>query len=186
MANRKKQLFEDCDKITIQNLKRYGYFDGGTVKGVYDLKRELIDIELTTGEKGRERLRIKNTNGATMQTIELIRKPSNLKRGYFYLFICPEVKKPCYKLYRSKGNELFLSYRAYTDLVYQKQTLCPKLRPVFKLYEFNKQIEHLENELFKPKKKSHYKGEPTPTLKRLIAMQTKATDLLEQPFFDYE
>lgn len=175
----RKKIFENCERITIQYLKVNSFLTGGTVKDKICFLQDILIIEVTTGKAGEEQMKLKTITGKHLQTIKLIRKSSNLN-GFFYLFICPKVKKPCYKLNRPKNEQLFLSYRGYNNLVYRKQTISAKQRPSIRLFQYSIQLNQLEDELFKPKKKTHYKGKPTPLIKRLEMIHKKTEDLLKK------
>lgn len=90
--------------------------------------------------------------------------PSNLGTGEIYYFICPRTGRRCRKLYLYRGY--FMSRKNIPGVIYHSQTKSRCERALEDAIGSYKDDQLLE-ELNKPYLKTHYRGKPTKTYKRI-------------------
>lgn len=102
--------------------------------------------------------------------INLIEKKSNLGRGVYYYFECPETLKPCRILYLAYGNGEFKSRYAYTKKIYYRlQKLSKQAYPINRIWDLENKIKALRDSGIR----ESYKGNKTKSMQRLKSLQEK-------------
>lgn len=101
--------------------------------------------------------------------IQLETVPSNLGKGELVYFICPVSGKRCRILYKVYDSKIWKSRGAYQNRIYYQTQLESKILRPYK-YMF---VDSLLDELYRKKKKSHYKGKPTRIMKRIAELERK-------------
>lgn len=93
--------------------------------------------------------------------------PSNLGKGEILYFICPDSRRRSRILYRCYGSKIWKSREAYQNRIYYQTQLDPKSMRPFK-YLFN---DRKFEELYKKKRKSHYRGKSTRIMRRIDKLE---------------
>ena len=96
--------------------------------------------------------------------------PSNLGKGEVLYFICPQSGRRSRILYRCYGSHTWKSREAYQNRIYYQTQLDPKSVRPFKHLFNDRKIE----ELYKKKRKSHYRGKPTRIMKKIDELERKS------------
>lgn len=102
--------------------------------------------------------------------IEIVPYPSNLGKGMVYYFLCPLTFKPCRVLYMGYGSHYFKSREAYNNRIYYPSQISSKLDRHNDLYwSLERRLEKVNYKGLK----SHYRGSPTRTQKKVERMREK-------------
>ena len=129
-----------------------------------------------TGDTPFIRLNYTNTSYHTNEkthhdyVINLTKTPSNLGVGEVLYFVCPITGKRCRILYKCYGSLTWKSREAYWYRIYYQTQLDPKSIRPYK-YAF---CDSLFEELYRKKKKSHYRGKPTRIIKKIEALEKRS------------
>lgn len=159
-------IFEQCDSLTITELRRFkllvaGHSKSGIIRfsvggqptgsvWVY------VDAEDSYGE-----LHLSYTSdGESIEySVPLVTVRSNLGKGYIWYFRCPSTQKRCRILYCA--GKYFLHRAAYDNCIYRIQTSSKLYRPWEQMIMRLRKADELEKELQKKYSKTHYLGLPT-------------------------
>jgi hypothetical protein len=174
---------EDCFTISCKNLKDWGYLTPNT----YCRRTTTVTYGRADGEGSSIGLVICNT--ATQSYIEfnytirpneeapikisyrvpLVKVPTNIGDSYRFYFLCPHTGKRCSKLYKPPQEHYFLHRASFPYLFYQNQLQSKQERLFYNHSELGLEIkiDNLYYELGKKYKKRHYRGKPTPLVKKL-------------------
>lgn len=117
-------------------------------------------------------------NEPVKYTVELEGVTTNLGNGKRWYFICPHTGKRCMNLISPSGSRYFLHRSAFPHLMYesQKRSKCARfLDDHFGIYY---KIEKLEKELYTKYRKKHYRGRPTPLVKKLTKLRRRVVSYL--------
>jgi len=133
------------------------------------------------------RLNYNNTNSYTGEVtshdyrIYLTTVTSNLGKGEVLYFLCPITGRRCRILYKCYGSLIWKSREAYQNRIYYQTQLDPKSMRPFKALFMDRKFE----ELYKKKRKSHYRGKPTRIMRRINDLERKH-DLALLRYDDFE
>lgn len=164
---------EDCLTISTTKLKEWGYFNLGQKKGTISWSRNghthsKIDVHVTYSEYDKFIILDYSTNGNPIKyTVEIIKMPSNLGKGFLHYFKCPQTNKICRKLYLYNG--LFLHRTAF-NIPYQKQIESKYFREMTKVFDKMFVPDEVYFERYSKYFKTHYGGKPT---KRFLKLENK-------------
>lgn len=112
-------------------------------------------------------------NGNPMNyRVGLVRKASNLGKGFVWYFICPRTGKRCRKLYMISGY--FYHREAFNGCMYEKQTQSKYARMLDSKYGIVFRTDELYSQLRQKHFKRFYAGKPTKRYQKLSAMILKA------------
>lgn len=172
---------ESCLKIRLSDLKKAGLLkpSGRPAKAMqanYTNNRgEVISsilIDVRIGTEGEEGINLYYQAGDQLRDyfIKLVRRPSNLGKGFVYYFVCPLTEELCRVLLAPQGLNIFASRKAFTGLVYEIQTVSR----LAKLGHQERKFRQQQNDIFKPYMKTSFKGEPTSTVRRWHKKKRKA------------
>jgi hypothetical protein len=155
--------YEDCLRFKISDLKKldclsYGQF--GTFKFSWRLDGKIIaEINFhlyMTQENPYIILDYKNNGNPVKYIVSLEAKPSNLRRGLVWYFLCAHTGKRCRQLYLADGY--FIHRSALRHTIYNKQKYSKKTRRLFQYFD---SMENAEKKLYTKYSKPYYNGKPT-------------------------
>lgn len=169
-------LYDDCKKISITDLKRWGYLEpnqnqSGIIKwsiGGHQTGRIRILVN-TLHEDPYLELDYQANDKPINYHVNLVSIPSNLGRGEILLFQCPQTGKFCRILYL--GDTYFLHREAFSGCYYQKQVYSHDTRKMIRQYENAFALDQYWEEFEKPYFKSHYRGKPTRRYQKLLDLE---------------
>lgn len=169
---------EDYLTLTVSRCKELGYFRpdalcSGVIRWTQD-GHPVASIGFATDTRGVPVALLHYThNGADKERRVYLRfKHSNLNpnTGYYY-FVCPVTGRMCRKLYLAGGE--FVS-RAALGVLYGSQLRNRFQRgPVGRLSQMAADLAELENQ---PRRKTTYRGKPTPYGRRLAELNRRWND----------
>ena len=169
-------LYDDCKKISITNLKEWGYlepnqYQSGIINwSVGDHKTGSIRIVVNTvHEDPYLELDYLADDKPINYRVNLVSIPSNLGRGEIPYFQCPQTGKFCRILYL--GDTYFFHREAFSGCYYQKQVYSHNSRRMIKQYESAFALDKYWEESSKPYFKSHYQGKPTKRYQKLLDLE---------------
>lgn len=98
-------VYNELKQISISDLKRWDYLNDVCIRnGAIQWSREGVQtssigirVNLTTGSHLELTYKVNDTS--INYTVELVRKPSNLGKGFVFYFLCPFSRKLSKKLY---------------------------------------------------------------------------------------
>ncbi len=169
-------IIEDYLKLTIKSIKREMFRPRDVTTGVYSWTRNGIQyasVGVGVDLRGVPVLYLSfiHDGDNVEQTIRLMFKHSNLNPeadfGYYY-FVCPVTGKCCRNLYLVNGR--FVSRFAFRPM-YRKQVMSKRERGNYALVDYTLKAEELERT--GTRRKSYYRGNPTPYKTRLDAYRAK-------------
>lgn len=114
-------------------------------------------------------------SGGKVWVIDLVAMPSNLGKGVYYYFVCPQTKKRCKALYLYKGEFV---HRDLLPFNYAKQNAARKMRDLQRLFDF--EMGKWEEQMYKKYFKTHYRGKPTKRFLRIEAKIRKELQFYEK------
>lgn len=168
-------LYEDLKSISISFLKEGDYFcgyrSGRVTWSRYGQVTSSLNITVSTLEWGESYLQFDYLyNGKPISyKVSLEKVPSNLGKGFRWYFRCPFNQKRCIKLYLYNG---YFTHREAIPALYEIQTYSAKSRSLGKLYGAILGIDRLWfEEQAKPYTKKHYRGKPTPIMRKINRME---------------
>ncbi len=159
-------LFDEVLKINISKLKSWGYLKKGicitdtmtwTRRGE---KTGSISITFNMVDNPRIVLDYTYKGKPRKYEIEIIYKPSNLKKGKVPFFRCPHTRKLCRNLYCINGYFLHRDAHA-NSAIYESQTYSKNTRNLLRIYGPYFNAERLYSELNQKYFKKTYNGKPT-------------------------
>ncbi|UOU99918.1 hypothetical protein MUU74_08175 [Chryseobacterium daecheongense] len=156
---------ENLKCITIQDLKKLGYLEPNVHlnRNIFWTNQNgervssitvIIDTSETDGYITFDYTF--NQSQKINYKVRLITRPSNLRNGLLWFFVCPSTQKVCRKLHLNSGY--FLHRTAFNNLYYEKQLQSKKWRGWEKVFGSN---DKLYEQLYKKHFKKFYKGKPT-------------------------
>lgn len=175
-------LYDDTLKIHLSRLKKLGLLNPNQINwGSIKWSRKenptgSISIFVNTfGKKPFIELGYTYKEEQKKYTVYLTSKPSNLKRGEIWYFICPVTEKLCRKLYFNDGY--FLHRDAFKGCFYEKQTQSKKYRKLDKTLGAYLKREQLYSELDRKYFKKFYSGKPTKKYLRIMKKIQEAENI---------
>ncbi len=105
--------------------------------------------------------------------IDLEGIPTNLGNGIRWYFICPATGRRCLHLICPPGSKYFLHRSAYPELMYESQKKSKSCRKLEKTYGWIFESERLHAELNQNYRKRHYRGQPTPLVRKIEELYEK-------------
>lgn len=167
-------LLDEVPQLRISKLKEWGYLkdnqiQSGLIKwSVSNIVINSINVKINTIIEGKYSVKLtyryQNKNKEVI--IQLVRKDSNLGRGFMYLFLCPITNKPCRKLYLVNG--VFGHREAFKGCYYASQIRSKKYREMENIYGHIFEEENSYENLYKKHFKRYYAGKPTKRYKELL------------------
>lgn len=165
---------EDCKTISITKLNEWNYLSYGNRSGTITwstngIENSSIGIVSCINESEKYiKLNYKTSTESISYKVKIIKKISNLGKGYVNYFLCPHTKKLCRKLYFKDGY--FLHRTAFNNLMYQSQIESKKSRFLFSIFNKATLPDEVYESRYKKYFKTHYKGKPT---KRYLKLEKK-------------
>lgn len=104
-------------------------------------------------------------------TVPIVAVVSNLGKGQRWYFLCPHTNQRCMNLICPSGHKYFLHRLAYPDYLYDTQKKSKQYRRFQKTFGWLTEERKLMEQLNQPYRKTHYRGQPTPLFKKLIALK---------------
>lgn len=160
-------LFEDVKKLSISNLKKCNLLKPNIYKsGIIEWSRNgksrgTISILVNTKSK-KSYIELNYTYNSYKEIqyrIYLVKKTSNLGKGYIYYFCCPKTNKLCRILYGIDGY--FYHREAFRKCYYEKQIVSKRYREIEKLYGADFKIDECYEKIYSKNFKKFYAGKPT-------------------------
>ena len=111
-----------------------------------------------------------------MQEIELAAVPSNLKRGHYWVFVCPQSGRRCKSLYLIDG--LFRHRSAVRGVFYKEQ--AERRAPLFKYMDIADKAEEILKAADAPYFRERYAGRLTRRAKRMLRKVGKLGTRLDE------
>lgn len=152
-------VIDDCLKLTIADLKRFGYFvPDAVVFGVVSWNKRQSTIRVKMDNRKMAMSLDYFVDGKTpiQYDVKIVTRTANIGRGVIRYFVCPETNSLCRNLYLHKG--IFASRKAMSGAMYQRQIVSKDVRFLMQL--FNDPPERKYG-------KEYYRGKLTPYGKRL-------------------
>lgn len=165
-------LYNDVKKLSVSDLKKWGYLEFQIVKKgtvnwkIYNDIQSSISIEVDTKETPHIKLSYKFRGVVRAYNVELISIKSNLNKGQIWYFVCPKTKKQCRKLYLVNGY--FFHREAFNGCMYENQTLSKENRDSKKILNSIFEAENFLGEIEKKHLKKSYAGKPTKKYLQLL------------------
>jgi len=181
-----KQTIDGTISVNITALRKSGYLQTNTqVSGAinYTSNTTNITTRVEVQSESDEYLTLKYEwkGEEVTQRIGIVKRPSNLKRGSLYFFVCPYTSKYVRNLYLPEGVTQFASNYAFIPpIYYPSQTHSKQYKPVGQCFH----IEDLLNELTNTRTQTHYKGKETKRYKRIKELINKYNDASERSLYD--
>lgn len=182
-----QKTIEECSVLNISKLKKWGYLNSGIHHGTISWSTNQVkvtEIGISTHILKNEsfiELNYIYNNVEINYSIQLTRLNSNLGKGFYWLFTCPQTHKNCRKLYLHDG---YFYHREAFKLYYEQQLQSRKTRELLKIYKRAIIPEEIYKERYGKYFKTHYKGKPTKKFLKLEKMirtaETYPPDILER------
>lgn len=167
---------EDCLTIKISALNSWGYltpnlnvwnrtyfweWNGERVASIgYAIHTVSEDLKRMT-------LHYKHEGKPVTYSVDIVATPTNLGKGKRWYFICPKTGKRCMNLINPEGSKYFWHRTAFPELLYDSQKKSKAYRAFEKQFGPVFEIRRLEEQLSEKYRKTHYRGEPTPLVKKI-------------------
>ena len=171
-------LYDDCKKISITDLKSWGYLEPNQYKSgvinwsIGDHKTGSIRITVNTENDNPHLYLYYLANDKPINyRIDIVAVPSNLGRGEILYFQCPQTGKFCRILYL--GDTYFLHREAFSGCFYQKQVYSHDTRKMIRQYENAFALDQYWEEANQPYFKTHYRGKPTRRYEKLLDLERR-------------
>lgn len=159
-------LYDEVKTLSISLLKKHGYLNPNQKQwGIVTWNMEgrangSISIAVTISQYATYLILDYGCNGENVHyRVDLVRIPSNLRKGHIWYFVCPKTQKRCRKLYLVEN--FFYHREAFSGCMYSKQTLSKRSRLLDRSIALVFGSEAIENRLHKKHLKKHYAGKPT-------------------------
>lgn len=172
---------ESCRTISISDFKEWGFLKYSQTSTITwsRAKRVTAEIDIYSYvESDNPRITLSYTvhsrSGEKERfnySITLERFPSNLGIGYRYYFRCPFTGLRCLKLYMPPAGDVFAHRSHWKNLMYDCQLETGPLRG---LNDYIKTHREYQDVIRKPYLKTHYRGKPTSTMKRILRLERKS------------
>jgi len=165
-------LYNEVSQLSITKLKEWGYLDPGQIRsGTLNWSRNgrqtnsvsiyvntfwnqpHIELDYTYGDESRN------------YRIELVSQPSNLGKGEFWYFKCPQTDLHCRILYLVDGY--FFHRKAFSGVLYESQTQSKIYRALNKTLGAYFRAEQNYDLLYAKHFKRTYAGKPTKKYSRI-------------------
>ncbi|MCB0704046.1 MAG: hypothetical protein KDC34_02005 [Saprospiraceae bacterium] len=108
--------------------------------------------------------------------VKLVAIPSNLGKGVRWYFICPATGKRCTKLIRPYYRSQFFHRTAF-GLKYESQCQSKTMRALDIVIGDIFRKDRLYEQLYKKYKKRHYRGKPTPLVRKIKKVENRILDM---------
>ena len=174
-----KPSIEDCLIINISKLREWGYLKNGWdfyhrsymwYQGDRKTASIGFTIECVNEDLKCMTLKYKQRETSVEYTVDIVAIPTNLGNGKRWYFVCPNTGKRCMKLISPNGQKYFLHRTAF-NVLYEKQKESKSFRSIGKQFGYAFKLEKLYDELYSGNRKTHYKGEPTPLVRKILKME---------------
>jgi len=178
-------LFDECKTISISNLLHWGYLKKDTYKS------GIIKWSCRGEPTGSVSVIVNNQSACPYLELDyrcndkpikyqvrVVTTSSNLGKGDYWFFICPQTGKRCRKLYLVDGY--FFHRSAFSGCFYEKQTYSASKRQMDRAFALLFGADKLYEQIHSKHFKEHYKGEPTKRYKKIWSKIMAASQLNEQ------
>jgi hypothetical protein len=174
-------VYDRTAKISIRYLKEQGYLDGykaGTISWyVGNTHTGTISISVDVRANQPQIMLSYSISGEPIEYCVLLEQvPSNLGKGYMWLFLCPFTQKRCRILYQS-GR--YFMHRDAGKGMYSYQTMSKTWRDHRRIYKLSNGEQSPKAVLGKKYFKGWYKGRPTRRLLRAIRKVNRISQINE-------
>ena len=111
------------------------------------------------------------------------KRESNLpdNKGTVHFLVCPFTHQRCLKLYFYDGKFM---HRSAINGFYRSQTTSHIERAFSAVLGKPMELDNLYEELYKPYRKKHYKGNPTPLMRKIQKVESRLPSLSEQAILE--
>jgi hypothetical protein len=175
------QSIENCLTLSTTDIKHHLKYSGDvlneglqwSVSGKIILK---VSYSILVQDEARKELHLNYWSpikGQIFYVIPLIAIPTNIGGGKRWYFLCPKTKKRCFKLILPRGEIYFLHRTAFPHILYRKQQFSRKGWAIQRLWELLFEESKLNEEIHEPYRKKHYRGKPTPLMRKIIKQKSK-------------
>lgn len=174
-----QQSINDCLTIKISSLNKWGDLKPG--KNVYNSKyiwtvrgKEVakISYSIKTIHDDLKHLVLSYQHGGEPVNyyVKIVAVTTNLGIGKRWYFICPSIGKMCMNLIAPRNSKYFV-HRSAFNLLYESQKESKRGRGFNKVFGNALKLDELYSELYQKYRKSHYRGKPTPLMKKILKHQ---------------
>ena len=175
--------------VKIANLNKWGYLNCFSVtNGLLTWNRggskiASIGFEIDTIDTNRKQITFNYTDNGTPVNykVEILAVPSNLGKGKRWYFVCPKTGNNSMNLIKPYNCKYFLHRSAFPSILYDSQKESKHQRYLKTLLGDFFVLDDLNEELYKKYRKSHYRGKPTPLVKKIEKVQQKIRRLERSP-----
>ncbi|WP_460978990.1 hypothetical protein [Spirosoma knui] len=175
--------YNDLLKFSLADLKRHGYMIGWCSAALTwsrnGNKRAAINIAVNLSSLwpgNYVQLDYKVDKHPMSYRIGLVQVPSNLGKGQVWYFVCPLTGERCRTLY--KAGRYFASRKALKGTLYESQTYSKYYRWLDKTFGPELKLDGVYEEVYKRYAKKHYRGKPTPKMKKALKLE-RAYDVVK-------
>ncbi len=181
-------LYDRTLQVSIADLKKWGYLNPGQWKsGNITWSRDgVVTADIAIGVDMSDmapylELKYKYKDEPRHYTVRLVKRPSNLGKGFVWYFLCPSTHKLCRKLYMVGGY--FLHREAFRGCMYDSQTRSHKTRDIDRVYGSYFRADQLYDQLYRKYFKTHYARKPTKHYLRIKKQIDQAESI---PYYEIE
>ncbi|MCB0549351.1 MAG: hypothetical protein KDD19_17365 [Phaeodactylibacter sp.] len=96
---------------------------------------------------------------------------TNLGNGKRWYFICPSTGERCMNLICPSGSRHFYHRTAFPHLMYESQKKSKEYRRIEATFGWMFEEERLQQQLHQKYRKRHYRGKPTPLVRKIERMR---------------
>jgi len=164
-------VYNELKQISISDLKRWDYLNDGCIRNgsiqwsIEGIQTATIGVYVNLATHSYLELRYKVNDTSINYKVELVRKPSNLGKGFVFYFLCPFSRKLSKKLYL---NGKHFVNRTMIEGLYECQRWSSRDKLLFANYDYlenvSKALELLESKHFM----KYYDGRPTKRYLKII------------------
>ena len=178
-----QETFEDLTTLSITALKKLGFLPEwkghkyGTASGPVNWYRNgerssWINCHVSILADGESFAALSYNYGSKGFDLrfELVQVKSNLGKGFFWMFVCPESGRRCRKLYSSEGQFKSRPALIQAGLLTKSQSEAKRFRGgMWRLLTLDTQLEESAKKYFGRNAKRQYRGQPTKGYSRWLA-----------------
>lgn len=165
---------EDCLHLDISVLNKKGLLKTDFENAEYSWNKQnkkfaAILLSIKTSNSNQKILTIyyNSDNQPISYQIMMVSVPTNLGNGKRWYFICPNTGKRCMKLIKPAFSNYFFHRTAFTNLMYASQKRSKQYRRYDTAFGWLYKEESILSKLNTKYRKRHYRGKPTPLVKKL-------------------
>lgn len=174
-----EQSINGCLAIKISLFKKWGYLKPGkdifNAEYAWGTKENIvakIGYSIKTINDDLKHLVLSYQHGEEPVNyyVKMVAVPTNLGNGKRWYFICPSTGKRCMNLISPRNCKYFV-HRSAFNLLYESQKESKETRNFGKVFGKAFELDDLYDELYKKYRKFHYRGKPTPLVKKILKFQ---------------